>query len=197
MRDPRIGADHAVVVDDGVVADHRTGTDAHVLADDDVVAQRRGLVDPRALGDPQTLSRMDAGDEQLHLAVEDVAVHLHVGFLAADVAPVAVGRDPVDRMPVLHQRREEVRREVVALPCRDVVQYPRLDDVDAGVDRVAEDLTPRRLLQEALHEAVLGGDDDAEVERVGHALERDGDRAAALLVEANDLAEVDVGDRVP
>ena len=37
---------------------------------------------------------------------------------------------------------------------------------------------------------------DAELQRVLHALEGDGDHGSALLVERDDLAEVEVGERI-
>ena len=72
----------------------------------------------------------------------------------------------------------------------------RLEDVDAGVDRVREDLAPRGLLEEALDAAVLVGDDDPELERVVDRLEADRDRGLLLAVEGDELAEVDVAERV-
>jgi hypothetical protein len=41
------------------------------------------------------------------------------------------------------------------------------------------------------------GDDDPELERVGHPLEDDGGQGAAAAVEADHLVEVDVGQGVP
>src|SRR5581483_94571 len=75
----------------------------------------------------------------------------------------------------------------------DGVEDLRLEDVDAGVDGVAEHLAPRGLLEEALDRTVLAGDDDPEVERVLHGLEADGGEGALLLVEAHDGRQVDVG----
>jgi hypothetical protein len=77
-----------------------------------------------------------------------------------------------------------------------VAQRFGLDHVDTGVDRVGEDLTPRRLLEEALDPALLVGDDDAELERVLDRLEADRDRGALLLVRVDQLGEVDVAERV-
>ena len=65
-----------------------------------------------------------------------------------------------------------------------------------GVDRVREDLAPRRLLEEALDAAVLVGDDDPELERVLDRLQPDRDRGALLAVDAHQLGEVDVAERV-
>ena len=55
---------------------------------------------------------------------------------------------------------------------------------------------PGRLLEEALDASVLVGDDDPELERVLDRLQADRDRGLALLVEGDELAEVDVAERV-
>ena len=131
-----------------------------------------------------------------HLLVERVEVRLAVLVEVADVLPVAVADVAVDRPAHLEQQREELLREVVRPVGRDVLQHLRLEHVDAGVDRVGEHLPPRRLLEEALDAAVLVGDDDPELERVLDRLQPDRDRGALLLVELDDLAEVDVAERV-
>jgi len=77
-----------------------------------------------------------------------------------------------------------------------MVEHLRLDDVDAGVDRVGEDLTPSRLLQEALDAPLLIDDHHSELEGVRHALERDGDESLPLLVETDHLGQVEVGERI-
>src|SRR5581483_9911248 len=79
---------------------------------------------------------------------------------------------------------------------RDVAEHLGLEHVDPGVDRVAEDLAPGGLLEEALDPAVLVGDDDSELERVLDRLEPDRDRGAALAVELDQAGEVDVAERV-
>ena len=93
---------------------------------------------------------MNARNEDHRAAVEDVAVHLQVALLAAHVAPVALDDGAVDRVALLHELGEELRREVVRRSFGNLVEHPWLDHVDAGVDLVAEDLAPRGLLQEAL-----------------------------------------------
>ena len=130
------------------------------------------------------------------LLVERVEVRLPELVEVADVLPVAVEHMPVDRPAHLEQQREELLREVVRPVGRDVRQHLGLEHVDAGVDRVREDLAPGRLLEEALDPAVLVGDDDAELERVVDRLEPDRDGGALLLVEGDERAEVDVAERV-
>ena len=71
-----------------------------------------------------------------------------------------------------------------------------IKDIDAGVDRVAEDLAPSRLLQKALDPPLVIDHHDAEIQRVLHALECDGDHRAPLLVKGDDVTEIEVGERV-
>ena len=189
-------AHDAVVSEDRVIADISASTNPHILTDDDPVAELRVGIDLGALGDPQTLAGMNPGDEDARLSLEDIAMHVHVALAAADVAPVAVSDDAVDRMAIRHQAREELGGEIERCTFRDVVEHPRLNDVDAGVDRIAEDLAPRRLLQEALDAASFVRDHNAEVERIGDPFERDSDRAALLLVIPHDFVKIDVGYRI-
>ncbi len=149
-----------------------------------------------ALAHPDVAAQPDARRSQADLAVERVAVGLQVLLEAADVLPVAVADHAVERLVHVEQLGEQVVAEVVGLPLGDVVEDLGLDHVDAGVDRVGEDLAPARLLQEALDAALVVDDDHSELERVLHALEGDGDHRLALLVEVDHLGEVEVGERV-
>ena len=119
-----------------------------------------------------------------------------VGLQAAHVLPVAVGHEPEQRRLLAEQLGEHVAGEVGRLAVGDVLEHLGLKHVDAGVDGVGEDLAPVGLLQEPLDAAVLGGDDDPELERVGHPLEDDGGQGAAAAVEVNHLVQVDVGQGV-
>ena len=132
----------------------------------------------------------------LDLAVQQVAVGGEVLRQAADVLPVALGDVAVERRPHLEQLGEQLLAEVVLGVRRDVVEHLGLEHVDAGVDRVAEDLAPGRLLEKALDPPLFVDHHDAELERVLHALEGDGDHGAALLVERDDVLQVEVGERV-
>ena len=129
-------------------------------------------------------------------AVERVEVRLLELVEVADVLPVALADHPVQGAAHLEQQREELLGEVVRPVGRHVLQHLRLEHVDAGVDRVREDLPPRRLLQEALDLAVLVGDDDPELERVLDRLQPDRHGGVAVAVELEQRAEVDVAERV-
>ena len=65
-----------------------------------------------------------------------------------------------------------------------------------GVDRVAEDVAPAGLLQETLDAAIAVDDDDAELERVRHRLERERGDGPLLGVELDQSRQVDVGKHV-
>ena len=61
---------------------------------------------------------------------------------------------------------------------------------------VSEKTSPQRgLLEEALDPPVLAGDHDAELERVGDALQGQRRRRAAVAMELDQRRQVDVGQR--
>ena len=62
-----------------------------------------------------------------------------------------------------------------------------------GVDRVAEDLSPGRLLEKAFDPSLVVDDHNAEVQRVLHAFEGDGDHRPSLLVKGDDVTEIEIG----
>ena len=184
------------------VRQHRVRADRGVAGDPAVVADERGALDlldvvhVGSLADPHVSAQPDAADVQPHRLVQGVEVRLPVLVEIADVLPVAVEHVPVDRAAHLEQEREELLREVVRPVGRDVLQHLRLEDVDAGVDRVGEHLPPRRLLEEPLDAAVVARHDDPELERVVDRLQPDRDRRSRLLVARDERAEVDVAERV-
>ncbi len=185
-----------------VAAQHRVGRDARVAVDLGVVADQRRprhvveRVDVDVLADPDVLAEADAGDVGLDLAVEHVAVGGQILLQVTDVLPVAVDDGAVERLAELEELGEELLAEVVLLPRRDVLEDLGLEHVDAGVDRVGEDLPPRRLLEEALDAPLVVDDDHPEVERVLDAFEGDGHHGATTLVLVDDGAEVEVGEGV-
>ena len=189
-------AERDAVREDGVGADRRVSCDPAVVADERRPFDLLDVVDVGALADPDVAAQLHSLDVQPHLLVERVEVRLPVLVEVADVLPVALHHVPVDRPAHLEQEREELLREVVRPVGRDVLQHLRLEHVDPGVDRVREDLPPRRLLEEALDLAVLVRDDDPELERIVDGLQADRDGGAGFLVPLDEGAQIDVAERV-
>ena len=178
------GADRGAVRDAAVRADERRAVDGLELVDVDLLA------------DPDVPAEPEPGHLELDAAVERVEVRLPELLEVADVLPVAVEHVPVDRPSHLEQEREELLREVVRAVVGHVPEHLRLEHVDPGVDRVGEDLSPRRLLEEPLDAAVVVGHDDPELERVVDRLEADRDRGALRPVRLDERGQVDVAERV-
>ena len=187
---PHVGAEHDVLAEPG------PGLDAAVLGDD-----RRSLdpgigVDLGPLPEPHTVLELEPVDLDMDVAVKDVLVGPDVGLERADVLPVAVDHRAEQRLVGVEHGREDIAREVDHLAGRDVVEDLGFEHVDAGVDRVAEHLTPGRLLQEPVDRAVVAEDDDAVLERVLDRAQADGGHGLVLLVELDDAGQVDVGEHV-
>ena len=190
--DGDVGAEHGVRPDLGSVLDRRVGAEEGRPLDHVDRRQRH------ALAEPDVLLQAHAGHVDADEAVEHVLVRLAELLDRPDVLPVAMLGDDVavERRALGEQLGEELLGEVVGLALRDAVEQLGLDHVHAGVDRVGEDLAPRRLLEEALDPALLVGDHDAELERVVDRLQRERRERAALAVERDDLAEIEVAERV-
>ena len=154
------------------------------------------IVDLDALSDPDVSPQADARDIELDQLVERVEVRLPVLLEVADVLPVALADVAVERAAELQQAWEELLREVERRVFRNLAEHGGIEHVDARVDRVGEDLSPRRLLEEPLDATALPRHDDAEVERVVDRLQRDRDGGVALGVEPDEAREVEVRQRV-
>ena len=207
--DVRAAVDHAALdrragLDRDVRAEHRVRPDGRTLLDGRVRTEARGAGDHvdtgqrHTLAEPDVLLQAHARDVDADETVEHVLVRLPVLLDRPDVLPVLVLRNDVavQRRTFGQQLGKQLLREVVGLALRDAVEQLRLDDVDAGVDRVGEDLSPRRLLEEALDAPLVVDDHDAELERVVDRLECDRRERAALAMEPDDLADVEVAERV-
>ena len=102
----------------------------------------------------------------------------------------------VEREALRERGREHVAGEVDHLALGDEVEDLRFEDVDAGVDRVREDLTPGRFLEESLDRSVGVGDHDAELERVLHSLRTASRPAHRSSCCIDERGEIDVGQHV-
>src|SRR6185369_2754747 len=97
-----------------------------------------------ALAETHGLRDLEARQIEGDTSVEDVHVGPEVGVERADVFPIS-GSDRTDQaLPVGEQPGEDITREVDLLLAVDVLEDLRVEHVDAGVDRVAEDLSPSR-----------------------------------------------------
>src|SRR5205085_60781 len=124
--------------------DPDAGRDQALRAEDDLVPDGHALLDASVLA-----PLAPAADDR------PLEVRLPVLVEVSDVLPVAVADVAVDRPTHLEQEREELLREVVRPVGRHVTQDLRIEDVDASVDRVREDLAPGGLLEEPLDAPVL------------------------------------------
>ena len=175
---PGAGPDHAVVADD------RRAVDDHARVDLGPLAQ------------PHPGTELEAVDGHLDLLVQDVLVGLEVGLECPHVLPVAVGHVAIERLAGRQGFGERLAGEVHRLALGDEVEDLRFEDVDTGVDGVAEDLPPGGLLEESLDRAVLVGDHDPELQGVVHRLQGQGGHSTPPVVEVDHLGEVDVGENV-
>ncbi len=196
-RRARALAQRDAVREHGIGPDRRIARDPAVVADERRAFDLLDVVDVRPLPDPHVAAKPYALDIEADALVERVEVRLPVLVEVADVLPVTLHHVAVDRASHLEQEWEQLLREVKRPLGRDMGQHLGLKHVDTSVDRVREDLAPRRLLEEALDFAVVVGDHDPELERVVDGLEPDRDGRAGLLVPVDQRAEVDVAECVP
>ncbi len=183
--------------EDGVRPDRRLRRDAAVVPDERRALDGLEIGELHALPHPHVAAQLDPGDVQGDALVEGIEVRLPELVEVADVLPVALRDVAVQRSAHLEEEWEELLREVERPALGHVAQHLGIEHVDAGVDRVREDLAPGRLFEEALDAPVLVGDDDPELEWIVDALQADRHERLLLLMEAHERAEVDVAERVP
>src|SRR5207302_409354 len=155
--DDRADVDRDVVPQYGRSDDFGVRSDLHAFAQEDGAGELGRLVDVDVAGRP------DAGHElvreviALHLPAQQIGVGPRVFGDGTHIGPVPLGDVPEERLTLREQTREEVFAEVEDLAKAETLEDPRLDDVDPGVDRVAEDLAPGRFLEELDDPPVLAG----------------------------------------
>lgn len=188
--------DDDVRADDRVLADLHAGFDLGVVPDVERTAQHGVGVHVGAFGHPDSGRDLEAVDLDVDLALQHIGLGLHIALVGAHVLPVALGDIAVDGLSFLHELREDIPGPVHGGIGLDVVEDLGLHDVNARVHGVREDLAPGRLFQEAFDLALLVHDRDPEFQGIGNTGEANGDQAALLLVEGNEVREVEVGERV-
>src|SRR5262249_41185340 len=134
--------------------------------------------------------------ERFQPPVDQIFVGLKVALRRADVYPVTGPHVGVKLLVGREQGRKELVLERELLPRRNVVEHARLQDVDAGVDRLAGDLFGLRLLDEAARPAVRAGLDQAVRAGVLDRDHRDGRHRLLFAVIRDELGDVDVGQDV-
>src|ERR1700674_1125262 len=100
---------------------------------------------------PDLLAHSLAGGVDFDPPLEAVEVGLDVGGMAADVLPVAGSHPPEDRLTLLEQLREHIARPVGGLARAEKIEDRGIQNVDAGVGEVGDDLSPAGLLDEPLN----------------------------------------------
>ena len=170
--------------------------DLHAVPQEDRAGDLRGFVDLDIAAREHAGEELAAERRRRQTALEEIRVRARVLGNGPDVGPVAGCDVAVERLTLGEEGREEILAEVERLAGLVALEHARLDHVDAGVDRVGEDLAPRRLLEELRDAPVLAGDHDAVLERIRDVVERERDGGLALAMERDDLREIDVRQRV-
>ena len=191
----RVVIDDHVLVDHDVVVEPGAGLELHLVADECGAFDVHAQAELHPLSDPR-LTLTAAGNVTAHAAVERVPIRLQIRLDGADVAPVVVDDDAVQPLAPLEHRREDVLRPVRGGIRLDVLQHLRLDDVDASIGMITEDLAPRGLLQEPLHVAVVVGDHHPVLERIRHLMQHDGSHRLALTMPIDHGRQVEIGHRI-
>src|SRR6267378_4591098 len=122
--------------------------DLHSLAEEDGAGELCRLVDVDVARRPHAWHELVPQVAALHLPLKKIGVRARVLGDRANVGPIAVRDVPKERLALREEAREEVLAEVEHLADAETFEDARLDHVDTGIDRVAEDLAPGRLLQE-------------------------------------------------
>src|SRR5258708_5648675 len=201
----RVGSDPAVRPHDGAV-DDGPFLDVGLPADDGVGQDPRALLDHGSLVDEARADHLGARfDARVRrypgragaverrsgvAAVHDVVMDVHVLARGPDVDRVAVVDVRDERFTALDERRKEAPLDRPRGVLRDPVERVGLEDVDAGVNRVARDLVVSRLLEEPPDVAVAVCLDQAVGSRVVDGREHDRGLRLALAVQPQHGREI-------
>jgi len=148
------------------------------------------------LADPNVPIPPLAGDLDVDPALQRVPVGLVIGLDVADVAPVAGRQVPEEGHPTPKHLGEDVAAPIDDGGRWQEIEHLRLENVDAGVDLVGEDLTPGGLFQEPVDGAVGVSDHHPELQRARDRGQDDGRRRHMFAVKGDRLGQVDVGQGV-
>ena len=157
--------------------------------------QLDAFLDARVRRDPGHVGRARKRRRRIP-AVHDVVVHLQVLHRRPDVDPVAVVHVRDERLAALDERRKEAALDRPGRVLRDAIERIRLEDVDAGVDRIARDLVFAGLLEEPLDVAVAVRFHQPVGPRVLDRREDDRRLGLSLAVQREHRREIHVGQHV-
>src|SRR5438876_2515887 len=157
VADARPRADGHAGGEDGAWPHLRAGGHAAAGPHVERAFELRALLDLRPRMDPAPGTRA-ALELDGKAAVQDVAMHLHVLLRRADVDPVPTMDPRPHEVAPAEEGGEEAALDGMVLAGGHQGQGRGVEDVDAGVDRVARDLGGiGRLLDEAPHPALAVG----------------------------------------
>ncbi len=149
----------------------------------------RRLVDEREVGAERV------ADLRLEDPLEDIAMRLQVGLGRSHIEPVARQRDPVDG-PLLRELREDLALDRDRAVGWNELERLRLEHVQTRVDQVGVDLLRPGLLEEALDPTVVREPDEPVAARIGNRGQQDRRLRARRAVEAHELREIGLAQRV-
>src|SRR5574337_671156 len=99
-------------------------------------------------------------------------------------------------MPLTHQSWKQIATEVELFSGWDQFEYLGFENIDTGVDGIADDLAPRRLFQKVRDAAVRSRDDDAILKRVFDSGQHHRGQGSATFVGLYCAGEIEIGQDV-
>ena len=145
VKDDRV-VDHGSFTDVAAGADHRWANNRGTVFDLGHASHvdRTAHVDLVPVGghvqtgEDTWLNLLTGNAHLTHVPQQNAADGLPVIGHLTDVHPLEIHRNGIEGCPELRQFREQVRADVEGHARRDVIENSRLEDVNAGVDRVTQ-----------------------------------------------------------
>jgi len=207
LADIAVAPDDAVmdarpVVQDGVIADHRwarhdnAAHDLHFRTQVDRPDELRVRLDTHRSSGPDIRPDPLSQVAQVQPASEQVGVGPMIFGQRADVAPIALGDISVQWRTDPEHPGEDILAPVQPRVCRNSRQRPRIDHIDACVDRVGGHRSPARFFKILEDASILLDVDHAVFEWIRHVCQCHRQGCIALLVERHDPGQVEIGERI-
>src|SRR5688572_2508925 len=191
----RVFLDQRTSPEHGIGADLRALLHVHAGVDEARSFERRAVVDARLARHhrPRPIDRSAGEHAARKLAVEHVAVYLHVLLRRADVDPVAAIDVGDEAFAAFDQRWEVGAFDRVRHVLGNPIEGVGLEHVDAGVDRVAGDLIGTRLFEEPPDPAIRFAFDETVGGGVIDRRQHNRRLGLAFAMEADHGSQVDAG----